>query len=215
MLKKVWLVAFIVLLIDQLSKFYIKTNFELHESVEVFKGFQLAFVENPGMAYGVEFGGLFGKHLLTILRIGLIGFIIWFVIKWARKKASNFFLIPVALILAGAIGNVIDSLFYGIIFDRGTVYNDQLMSWVGYNGLAKANFNGYSSFMLGCVVDMLYFPLFEFDWPTWVPIVGGTHYKFFQPVFNIADSAIFIGIASLLLFRKKAFVTKTGEHIHF
>ncbi len=202
-----------VLIIDQLSKFYIKTNFELHESVEVFKWFHLAFVENPGMAYGFEFGGLFGKHLLTILRIILIGVIIWFVIKWVAKRANNYFIVPLSLILAGAIGNVIDCLFYGMIFDQGTTYNEQLLSWVGYNGIAIADFSGYSGFMKGCVVDMLYFPIVEFDWPSWVPFVGGTHYKFFQPVFNVADSAITVGGVLLFIFRNKAFITKSGEKI--
>jgi len=203
----------LVLIIDQLSKFYIKTNFELHESVEVFKWFHLAFVENPGMAYGFEFGGLFGKHLLTILRIILIGVIIWFVIKWVAKRANNYFIVPLSLILAGAIGNVIDCLFYGMIFDQGTTYNEQLLSWVGYNGIAIADFSGYSGFMKGCVVDMLYFPIVEFDWPSWVPFVGGTHYKFFQPVFNVADSAITVGGVLLFIFRNKAFITKSGEKI--
>jgi len=212
-LKKVFWITLLIILIDQVSKIYVKTNFYLGEDVEVFSWFKIAFVENPGMAYGMEFGGVTGKIILTVLRIFLIFGIIYYINIWAKKITNNYFLIPAGLILAGAIGNVIDCIFYGVVFDRGTTWDPMFNSWVGYTGLAKANFEGYSTLMTGCVVDMLYFPLVEFDWPSWVPIIGGQHYKFFQPVFNIADTAISIGGFSLFLFRNKALVTDDGEKI--
>lgn len=214
-MKKVVLITILILLIDQISKFYVKTNFFLGEDVEVFSWFKIAFVENPGMAYGMEFGGLTGKIILTISRIFLIAGIIYYIAQWAKKINNNYFIIPVALVLAGAIGNVIDCVFYGAIFDSGTTWSPGLESWIGYGGVSEANFQGYSGFLTGCVVDMLYFPLVEFNWPDWMPIVGGNHFKFFQPVFNVADTAISIGGVCLFLFRKKAFVTKDGEHLKF
>ncbi|MFV0187707.1 lipoprotein signal peptidase [Empedobacter falsenii] len=214
-MKKVVLITILVLIIDQISKFYVKTHFFLGEDVDVLGWFKIAFVENPGMAYGMHFGGETGKILLSLLRIVLIGMIIYYINAWAKKLNNNFFIIPIALVLAGAIGNVIDGIFYGVIFDKGTTYNDMFQDWVGYQGVAQANFAGYSSWFTGCVVDMLYFPIVEFDWPTWIPIIGGQHYKFFQPVFNIADSAIFIGGLSLFLFRKKAFTTDNGVRLRF
>jgi len=214
-LKKVALITILVLIIDQMSKIYVKTNFFLGEDVDVLGWFKIAFVENPGMAYGMHFGGETGKIVLSLLRIVLIGMIIYYINAWSKKLKNNFFIIPIALVLAGAIGNVLDGIFYGVIFDKGTTYNEMFQDWVGYHGVAKADFSGYSSFFTGCVVDMLYFPIVEFDWPSWIPIVGGQHYKFFQPVFNIADSAIFVGGLSLFLFRKKAFTTENGTRLKF
>lgn len=200
-MKKVGIIVLVVLLIDQLSKFYIKTNFHLGEGVEVFPWFQLKFVENPGMAYGAEFGGLTGKIVLSILRILLIGGIGWFIWKNIKLRNNNYFKIGMALVFAGAIGNLIDGLFYGMIFDTGMTWNEQMAAWDGYAGISKADFSGYSGFLQGSVVDMFYFPLF--DWPEWVPIVGGK--EFFSYIFNVADASITIGGAIVILFRKKVF----------
>lgn len=191
----------VILLIDQLSKFYIKTNFHLGEGVEVFPWFQLKFVENPGMAYGAEFGGLTGKIVLSLLRIILIGGIGWFIWKNINLRNNNYFKIGMALVFAGAIGNLIDGLFYGMIFDTGMTWNESIGSWDGYSGISKADFSGYSGFLQGSVVDMFYFPLF--NWPDWMPLVGGK--EFFSYIFNVADASITIGGAIVILFRKKVF----------
>ncbi len=204
-MKKIALITLLVLFIDQASKIYIKTHFHLGESVDVFKWFKLAFVENPGMAYGLHFGGAIGKYALSLIRIALvIGIIVMFK-KWLKEGASNYLIVPMSLIFAGAIGNLIDGMFYGLIFDTGTTFNASVGHWIPYEGLSKLGGGGYASFMNGCVVDMLYFPLFKFNWPTWVPGIGGTEFEFFRPVFNIADSAITVGAAIILIFKKKAF----------
>ena len=191
-MRKVAFITLLVVLIDQISKFYIKTNFHLGESVTVFPDwFELVFVENPGMAYGLHLGGIFGKIALTVMRWGLIIWGIWFITHQGKKYTSPYFIIPAALILAGALGNVIDSTFYGLIFDSGTTWDEELQSWNRYYmGVSQANFEGYAPIFQGCVVDMLHFPLFDYTWPQWVPMVGGQSGTFFAPVFNIADSAI-------------------------
>ncbi len=200
-MKKIGIIVLLVLLLDQLVKFYIKTHFYLNEGVEVFNWFELKFVENPGMAYGAEFGGLIGKMGLSVLRIFLIGGIGWYIWTNVKKHNNNFFKFGMALIFAGAIGNLIDSLFYGMIFDSGLTWNAESGYWMGYEGISKADFSGYSGFLKGCVVDMFYFPLF--DWPDWVPVIGGK--EFFSYIFNVADSAITVGGAIILIFRKKVF----------
>lgn len=205
-MKKIIAITLLVLFIDQASKIYIKTHFHLGESVDVFSWFKLAFVENPGMAYGLHFGGIIGKYALSLVRIGLIIGIAVMFKKWLREGASNYLLIPMSMIFAGAIGNLIDGMFYGIIFDSGTVYAEGIGRWIGYDGISQlTTAGGYSHFLNGCVVDMLYFPLFKFHWPSWLPIVGGQEFEFFRPVFNIADSAITVGAIIILLFKKKAF----------
>ena len=207
-MKKIIAITFLILLIDQFSKIYVKTHFYLGESINVFglDWFKLTFVENPGMAYGLHFGGLWGKYALIILRIALaIGMVVLFK-KWLREGASNYLIIPMAMIFAGAIGNVFDGIFYGVIFDSGTFYDVASERWIDYGGVSKltAFGDGYSDLMKGCVVDMLHFPLVDTTWPDWVPIFGGNRIEFFKYIFNVADSSITVGALFLYIFRKKA-----------
>ena len=208
-MKKIVAITLLILFIDQFSKIYIKTHFYLGESVNVFglSWFKLTFVENPGMAYGLHFGGLWGKYVLILLRIVLaIGMVVLFK-KWLKEGASNYLLIPMAMIFAGAIGNVFDGIFYGIIFDSGTFYDVASERWIDYGGVSKLTQigQGYSDLMKGCVVDMLHFPLVDTVWPDWVPVLGGNRIEFFKYIFNVADSSITIGALFLYIFRKKAF----------
>ena len=185
----VYLVMGIILIADQVLKIFIKTSFTLGESVHVFDWFQIVFVENPGMAFGITLGS---KLFLTLFRIVVIAFAIYYLYLLIRDKYKTSYIVCVALIVAGAIGNVIDSLFYGLIFSESTPFQvAELFPEAG----------GYAPFLMGKVFDMFYFPLFVI--PDWVPWIGGD--IFFSPVFNIADSAITVGIIILLLFFRQDF----------
>ena len=206
-MKKIAIITVVILLVDQLTKYYIKTNFFLGESHDIFPGFKFTFVENPGMAYGFHFGGLFGKYFLVLVRLILIGGMIYLFKKWLKEGASNYLIIPMAMIFAGAIGNLIDGMFYGLIYDSGTVYVENISRWIDYDGVSKLTQfgNGYSTFMKGCVVDMFHFPLVNWDVPQNWPLIGGHHVEFFKYIFNVADAAITVGALFLFIFRKKAF----------
>ncbi len=189
--KLLWLAAggFIILLADQLLKIWVKTNFYLGESLPVTSWFELVFVQNNGMAFGWEIGS---KLLLTLLRIAAIGFLLFYIWRIHRRREAKFgYLVCLTLITAGALGNILDCMFYGLIFNNPVPPMTATLFPVG---------GGYGEFLHGYVVDMLYFPLCEWTWPEWMPLVGGQLFRFFQPVFNLADSAITVGIICLILF---------------
>lgn len=193
-LKKAYLIVILVLIIDQLSKIYIKTHFMLNEEVTVFEWFRIRFIENEGMAWGAKIPGTYGKIILTLFRIVAVAGIGWWLNDAVKKRQSPYLIVSVALILAGAFGNIIDSVFYGLIFDHS----------VGQTATLFAE-HPYGTILHGKVVDMLYFPLFEGTFPTWFPIWGGEYFNFFNAIFNIADAAISIGVGILIVFNKKAF----------
>ena len=190
-----WLVTIIivaVLAIDQLLKFWVKTNFYLGESLPIFSWFQLVFIQNNGMAFGWEIGS---KLILTLLRIVTVGFLIFYICRICnRKEAKTGYLVCLSMVIAGAMGNIVDCMFYGLIFNNPLP--PETASFLPPEG-------GYGSFLHGLVVDMLYFPMCQWIWPQWMPFVGGEHFLFFRPVFNIADSSISVGIVMLILFYSK------------
>lgn len=194
-MKKAALIILLILVADQISKVWIKTNMYLGQEYEVFSWFIIHFTENKGMAFGMQFGGEWGKLALSLFRvvaIGALGVWLWQLVK---KQAPNVAIVSLALIFAGALGNLIDSAFYGLLFSDS------------YG--APATFlpagGGYAGFLKGSVVDMLYFPLIEGPLPQWLPFWGGEHFIFFRPIFNVADTAISVGVGLLLFFQKRAF----------
>ncbi len=194
-MKKIFFTSFILIIVDQILKIWIKTHFFLGEEYQVFNWFIIHFTENNGMAFGMEFGGYTGKTILTLFRIIVVGLGIKYVFDLVKKRLSNGALIALGLIIGGAIGNIIDSSFYGIIFNES--YNN-VASFMPESG-------GYSSFLHGKVVDMFYFPLMNSHFPSWLPIWGGEHFIFFRPVFNIADAGSSVGIFMILLFYRGEF----------
>jgi signal peptidase II len=204
--QKAGLLIFLVLLIDQSFKLWIKTHMVLGQEHYVLGNwFIIHFTENPGMAFGMKFGGSFGKLLLSSFRIIAVFGIGWYLVHLVKTKAHVGLILSIALILAGAVGNIIDSAFYGLIFDKGLVFDPNANDWVPYFGQAALASHGYAGFLQGSVVDMLYFPIIQGHYPTWVPFVGSGQFVFFRPVFNIADSSITVGVFIILLFQKKFF----------
>ncbi len=187
-----WIAVFVtaaVIILDQVLKIWVKTNFYLGESIEILPFFELKFIQNNGMAFGMEIGP---KLFLTLFRIGVVALLTWYLVKLCKAKTSPVgYIVTLSLIIAGALGNIIDCVFYGLIFTDPMPFGVAEFTAIG---------EGYGTVFHGLVVDMLYFPLFSFVWPEWVPFVGGDMFSFFDPVFNLADSAITVGILMLLFF---------------
>lgn len=191
--KKYWfcfLIIGFVLVVDQIVKIMVKTRMQIGEDIPLIGEWcRLHFVENEGMAFGMAFGGKIGKLILSLFRIVAAGAIMWYLIRLIRRNESTLTLTSLSLIFCGAVGNLIDSCFYGLIFNESYY---QLATLFPAEG-------GYAPFLFGRVVDMFYFPLFEFDWPQWIPGLGGSHFEFFNAIFNVADAAITIGVILLLV----------------
>lgn len=196
--KKSIFIIILVLLIDQISKIYVKTNFILGEEVHVFNWFRIHFIENNGAAWGTEIGGKAGKLILTIFRLFAIVGIGYWLHKNIKEKAHNLLIIAISLIFTGALGNIIDSVIYGLLFTSSE-----------YGDLAIFDpSNGYRPIFQGKVVDMLYFPIWQGNLPNWLPFMGGKNFTFFNAIFNVADSAISIGVMILIFFSNTIFPKK-------
>ena len=193
--KAFWAIAFILIILvaDQCLKIWVKTNMYLYQDIEIFSWFIIRFVENNGMAMGIE---VVGKLFLSIFRIIASVLIVYYIYTLIKRNFSLSYILCVAAIFAGAIGNIIDSVFYGVIFSESTPLNIAVLF---------PPEGGYGSWLHGKVVDMFYFPLFSFEWPSWVPLVGGEIFEFFRYIFNLADASISVGIIVLLLFFRKSF----------
>lgn len=197
------LIVAAVLVIDQIIKISVKTSMYLHESIRITDWFYIYFTENNGMAFGME---IFAKLFLTLFRIAAVILITWYLVKLVRRPAAervkNGFIVCLSLILAGAIGNIIDCVFYGEVFSASTPMS--VAKWVPWG-------EGYETLLHGKVVDMFYFPIIDTYWPDWMPLVGGDHFIFFSPIFNFADASISCGIIALLLFYNR--YLNGGAHV--
>ncbi|MEM6515598.1 MAG: lipoprotein signal peptidase [Bacteroidota bacterium] len=207
-LKKTLIFIVVILLIDQISKIYIKTHFALHDKTVIFDWFQIVFVENEGMAWGTKLSDFISfisdrpaKVSLTVFRIFAVFGIGYWLMKSINSKSSKLLIFAIALIFAGALGNIIDSVFYGILFESS---ENQVAAFLPENG--------YETLFHGKVVDMLHFPIWSGVLPEWVPFIGGKYYSFFDPVFNVADMAISTGIGILIVFNKKSFQKSKPEN---
>ena len=215
--RKIWLIVLLIIFVDQALKIWVKTHMPLSHTWDAFyrspvspydngihvigKKFQLFFVENEGMAWGWKFGGNMGKMALTLFRLVAVIFGVYYIRLLLKKNYHPGYIFCAGLIFAGALGNLIDSMFYGLIFEEST-----------YDHVARIfPAHGYAGFLHGRVVDMLYFPLIKTHYPGWFPFVGGDDFEFFSPVFNIADASISIGVIALVLFQKKFARRRPGQ----
>lgn len=185
------LIVVAILLIDQAIKIWVKTSMSLHENIHVTDWFYIAFIENNGMAFGMQLGSKIILSLFRVVAISALGYFIWLQVK---KQARWGYIICLSMVLAGAVGNLIDCMFYGLVFNESSPYYVSYFVPFG---------SGYAPFLMGKVVDMFYFPLIETEWPMWMPFVGGQHFVFFSPVFNFADASISVSVVLLLLFYRK------------
>lgn len=185
------LIIVAILLIDQAIKIWVKTSMTLHESIHITDWFYITFIENMGMAFGMQLGSKIALSLFRVVAIGVLGYYIW---QQVNKNARTGYLVCLSMVLSGAAGNLIDCMFYGMLFNESSPY--YLSYFVDFG-------TGYAPFLMGKVVDMFYFPLIETDWPTWMPFVGGQHFVFFSPVFNFADASISVSVVLLLLFYRE------------
>ena len=185
------LIIVAILLIDQAIKIWVKTSMTLHECIRVTDWFYITFIENMGMAFGMQLGSKIVLSLFRVVAIGVLGYYIW---QQVKRNARTGYIVCLSLVLAGAAGNLIDCMFYGMMFNESSPY---YLSYLVDFG------TGYAPFLMGKVVDMFYFPLIETEWPTWMPFVGGQHFVFFSPVFNFADASISVSVVLLLLFYRE------------
>lgn len=215
-LRNVFFIIAAIIIVDQALKIWIKTTHPTGEVLRVFgmDWFRLHFIENPGMAWGWKFGNETGKMVLTLFRLAAVIFGTWYLGRIVKQQYKKGFIVCAALIYAGALGNLIDSMFYGMLFDKGLHYDPVINDYVSYGGVAQISSNGYSSFLHGSVVDMLYFPMFKGHFPSWIPGIGGDEFEFFSPIFNIADASISIGVITLLIFQKRFFKKQSPAEIH-
>ena len=189
-----WLATIIVvgaIVIDQLIKVWVKTSMTLHESIRIFDWFYISFIENNGMAYGMQIGS---KLVLSLFRVAAISVLAYYLWLQVQKKARTGYIVCLSMVLAGAIGNLIDCMFYGLVFNASSEFYTSYFVDFG---------TGYAPFLMGKVVDMFYFPLIVTTWPEWVPHFGGQEFIFFSPVFNYADANISVGVVLLVLFYRK------------
>ena len=192
--KRGWLATIIVaaiLLIDQIIKIWVKTHMTLHEQIEIFSWFKIVFIENNGMAYGMEIGS---KLMLSLFRVVAVSVLGYYIARQVKRQARYGYIVCLSLIMAGAAGNIFDSMFYGLIFNASSEFYTSYFVPFG---------TGYAPFLMGKVVDMFYFPLIVTTWPDWVPMFGGQPYVFFSPIFNFADAAISVSVVLVLLFYRK------------
>ncbi len=185
------LIIVAILLVDQAIKIWVKTSMTLHESIHITDWFYITFIENMGMAFGMQLGSKIVLSLFRVIAIGVLGY---YIRNQVRQNAHTGYIVCLSMVLAGAAGNLIDCMFYGLIFNESSPY--YLSYFVPFG-------SGYAPFLMGKVVDMFYFPLIETEWPTWMPFVGGEHFVFFSPVFNFADACISVSVVWLLLFYRE------------
>lgn len=198
------LIIALIIVADQALKIWIKTNYPFGQVMNVMglPWFRLYFIENKGMAWGWEFGGDWGKMLLTLFRLAAVIFGTWYLGRIVKQGYSKGFIVCASLIYAGALGNLIDSMFYGLIFDESSYSHvAQILPPEG----------GYAGFLHGRVVDMLYFPIIRSHYPSWFPVVGGQEFEFFSPIFNIADASISVGVITLFVFQRRFFKKHTRK----